>query len=85
MLVNSTTRNFSKIISNYSKLKTRNVSISSILNNESTTTNTDQKQQQEDQSKKQPEAAPNVENDFLKSILDKNKKLEVDLADYKVY
>jgi hypothetical protein len=78
MLANSTTaRNLSKIILNYSTL--RNISISSkLLNNETS-------EQQKDQSStnKQPETQ-NVENDFLKSLLEKNKKLETDLVDYKV-
>jgi hypothetical protein len=78
MLANSTTaRNLSKIILNYSIL--RNISISSkLLNNE-----TPEQQKDQSSTNKQPETQ-NVENDFLKSLLEKNKKLETDLVDYKV-
>jgi hypothetical protein len=78
MLANSTTaRNLSKIILNYSIL--RNISISSkLLNNE-----TPEQQKDQSSTNKQPETQ-NVENDFLKSLLEKNKKLEIDLVDYKV-
>ena len=79
MLANSTTaRNLSKIILNYSIL--RNISISSkLLNNE-----TPEQQKDQSSTNKQPETQ-NVENDFLKSLLEKNKKLETDLVDYKVF
>lgn len=76
MLVNYANRYLSKTILNYSK---RNVTISSLLNSNATeTTTTD-----DDSTKKPQQETQNLENEF-KTLLEKQKKLEIDLADYKV-